>query len=111
MSGVLLGLGGTAPLPLPGRERPSKEAKALGVNSLADAGRVRPVSLARPVRSQRRTVKMPRTEPSVLRRLLNCSATETIAVRPRCQHVALVTNGHVGCSQNNLPKKLECVVI
>ena len=56
-----------------------KEAKAEGVRDVASAGGGRPVSLARRVRSQRRMVKIPRTEPRVLRRLPNCSATETIA--------------------------------
>jgi hypothetical protein len=45
------------------------------------AGSGRPVSLAMAVRIQRMIVKMPRTEPSVCRRLPNCSATDTIAER------------------------------
>jgi hypothetical protein len=64
-------------LPLPDM----KDAKAEGVRDVASAGGGRPVILATRVRSQRRRVKMPRTEPRVLRRLPNCSATETIAPR------------------------------
>ena len=63
--------------------RPWKDAKAEGVREVASAGGGRPVILARRVRIQRRTVKIPRMEPRVLRRLENCSATETMAER-RC---------------------------
>lgn len=59
--------------------RPRKAAKAEGVSDVASAGGGRPVSLAKRVRNQRKRVKMPRMEPMVLRRLANCSATETIA--------------------------------
>lgn len=61
-------------------ERPWKEANAEGVKAVASAGGGRPVIFAMRVRAQRRRVKMPRMEPSVLRKLENCSATETIAV-------------------------------
>ena len=57
-----------------------KEANAVGVSDVASAGGGRPVNLATSVRIQRRMVKMPSIEPRVLRRLPNCSATETIAV-------------------------------
>jgi len=57
-----------------------KEEKFAGVREVASAGGGRPVIFARRVRSQRRMVKMPRTEPRVLRRLPNCSATLTMAV-------------------------------
>ena len=59
---------------------PWNAAKAAGVRAIASAGGGRPVILARRVRIQRRRVKMPKMEPSVLRRLPNCSATETIAI-------------------------------
>lgn len=59
--------------------RPRKAAKAEGVSDVASAGGGRPVILAKSVRSQRKRAKMPRMEPMVLRRLANCSATETIA--------------------------------
>ena len=64
-----------------GAESPWKEAKADGVSAVASAGGGRPVILAIRVRIQRRRVKIPRIEPRVLRRLENCSATETIAIR------------------------------
>jgi hypothetical protein len=57
-----------------------KEAKFIGVRAVASAGGGRPVSFATSVRIQRRRVRMPSMEPSVLRKLPNCSATETIAV-------------------------------
>ena len=57
-----------------------KEAKLVGVRAVASAGGGRPVSFAMRVRIQRRRVKMPSMEPSVLRKLPNCSATETMAV-------------------------------
>ena len=60
--------------------RPWKEANADGVSEAASTGGGRPVIFARRVRIQRRMVKMPRMEPRVLRRLENCSATDTIAV-------------------------------
>ena len=60
--------------------RPWKEANAEGVRDVASAGGGRPVIFAKRVRSQRRRAKMPRMEPRVLRRLENCSATETIAM-------------------------------
>lgn len=86
MKGFLEGRGGAGepsgrtPAPGPVEERPWKAAKAAGVRAMASAGGGRPVILARRVRSQRRRVKMPKMEPSVLRRLPNCSATEIIAV-------------------------------
>lgn len=60
--------------------RPRKDAKADGVREVASAGGGRPVTFANKVLSQRRIVKMPRIEPSVLRRFVNCSATAIIAV-------------------------------
>lgn len=63
-----------------GEERPPmKDAKAAGVRAVASAGGGRPVSLAMRVRNHRMMVKIPRAEPRVLRRLPNCSATDTIA--------------------------------
>lgn len=59
--------------------RPRKAAKAEGVSAVASAGGGRPVILAKRVRSHRMSVKMPSMEPRVVRRLANCSATETIA--------------------------------
>lgn len=56
-----------------------KAAKAAGVKDVASAGGGRPVSFASNVRNHRMSVKIPRAEPRVLRRLPNCSATETIA--------------------------------
>ena len=61
-----------------------KEEKLAGVREVASAGGGRPVILAISVRIHRRMAKMPRTEPRVFRRLPNCSATLTIAVR--CYH-------------------------
>ncbi len=81
MKGFLEGLGVVLPSGAT-RVRPSKRAKAEGVRAMASAGRGRPVSFAKRVRSQRIRVKMPRIEPRVLRRLPNCSATEIIAVMP-----------------------------
>lgn len=52
---------------------------AEGVKAVASAGGGRPVNLAKRVRIHRITVKMPKIEPSVLRRFPNCSATDTIA--------------------------------
>lgn len=63
--------------------RPRKDAKAEGVREVASAGGGRPVTFANKVFSQRRTVKMPRMEPSVLRRFVNCSATAIIAIESR----------------------------
>lgn len=60
--------------------RPRKDAKAEGVREVASAGRGRPVTFANKVCSQRRTVNMPRIEPSVLRKFVNCSATAIIAI-------------------------------
>ncbi len=65
--------------------RPWKEAKAEGVREVASTGGGRPVILARRVRRWRRRVKMPRMEPRVVRRVENCSATETIAAGIRRQ--------------------------
>ena len=65
-----------------GEDRPWKEAKAEGVREVASAGGGLPVILAKSVRIQRRMVNIPRMEPSVVRRLENCSATDTIAVVP-----------------------------
>lgn len=61
--------------------RPRNDANADGVREVASAGGGRPLTLAIKVRSHRRMVNMPRIEPSVFRRFVNCSATETIAVR------------------------------
>ena len=61
------------------RTRPSKEANARGVREVESAGGGRPVTLAKSVRIHRRRAKIPRIDPRVLRRLPNCSATETIA--------------------------------
>ena len=63
--------------------RPRKDAKAEGVREVASAGGGRPVIFANKVCNHRRTVKMPRIEPSVLRRFVNCSATATIAMESR----------------------------
>ena len=60
-------------------ERPWNEANAEGVSAVASAGGGRPATLANNVRNHRRRVNMPRIEPRVVRRLENCSATETIA--------------------------------
>ena len=60
--------------------RPWKAAKAEGVRDVASAGGGRPVILASKVRNQRRSVNIPKIDPRVLRRLENCSATETIAM-------------------------------
>lgn len=65
---------------LGGSGSPANFAKFEGVSEVASAGGGRPVILARRVRSQRRRVKMPRMEPSVVLRVENCSATETMAV-------------------------------
>ena len=46
---------------------------------MASTGGGRPVTLAKSVRSHRRTVKMPRIDPRVVRSVENCSATCTIA--------------------------------
>lgn len=63
-----------------GADRPLKNAeKADGVSAVASAGSGRPVNFAIKVLNHRINVKMPRTEPNVLRRLPNCSATDTIA--------------------------------
>jgi hypothetical protein len=78
MNGFLLGRGCAAPEPS-GRLPPLKAAKLDGVSSLPLAGGGRPVTLAMRVRIQRMIVKMPSTDPSVWRRLPNCSATDTIA--------------------------------
>ena len=64
----------------PDGESPWNDAKAEGVSDVASAGGARPVTLAKSVRSQRRTVKIPRMDPSVVRSVENCSATCTIAV-------------------------------
>lgn len=63
--------------------RPRKDAKAEGVREVASAGGGRPVIFANRVCNQRRTVKIPRIEPSVLRRFVNCSATAIIAIGSR----------------------------
>lgn len=77
--GFLLGRGADDGEPSGRNLRPSKAAKAEGVRAVASAGGGRPVIFAKRVRSQRRTVKIPRMDPRVLRRLPNCSATDTIA--------------------------------
>ena len=77
MKGFLEGLGAAGD---PSGARPENAAKFAGVSSFEEAGSGRPVSFAMAVRIHRMSVKMPRTEPSVCRRLPNCSATETIAV-------------------------------
>lgn len=59
--------------------KPRNDAKAEGVREVASAGGGRPATLANKVRSQRRIVNMPRIDPSVFRRFVNCSATEIIA--------------------------------
>lgn len=61
--------------------RDKKEAKEDAFNEAASAGGGRPVIFANSVRSQRRRVKTPNTEPSVSRKFPNCSATETMAVK------------------------------
>ena len=61
-------------------DSPWNDANAEGVSDVASAGGGRPVTLAKSVRSQRRTVKMPSMEPRVVRRVENCSATCTIAI-------------------------------
>ena len=78
MKGFLLGLGRpSGPTEL---EDPlAKAEKFAGVRAVASAGGGRPVRRAMAVRIQRRSVKMPRTEPSVWRRVPNCSATDTMA--------------------------------
>lgn len=63
-----------------GAERPfMKAAKDAGVRDVASAGGGRPVILAMRVRNHLIRVKIPSAEPKVLRRLPNCSATETMA--------------------------------
>ena len=83
MNGFLDGFGG-AGVPSGrrvGEDAPDWKAKKFeGVRAVASAGGGRPVSLASRVRSQRRRVKIPRTEPRVWRMFVNCSATDTIAV-------------------------------
>ena len=64
----------------PDGDSPWNDANAEGVSDVASAGGGRPVTLAKSVRSQRRTVKMPSMEPRVVRRVENCSATCTIAI-------------------------------
>lgn len=59
--------------------RPRNDAKAEGVIEVASAGGGRPVTFANKVRNHRRIVNMPRIEPRVLRRFVNCSATAIIA--------------------------------
>lgn len=59
--------------------RPVNAAKLAGVRSVELAGSGRPVSFAIAVRTHLMTVYMPSTEPSVCRKLPNCSATETMA--------------------------------
>lgn len=77
--GLREGVGGAPGWEEEGEVRPWKEANAEGVREVASAGGGRPVIFARRVRNQRRRVNIPRMEPRVLRRLENCSATETIA--------------------------------
>ena len=60
-------------------ERPWNDANAEGVSDVASTGGRRPVTLAKSVRNQRRTVKIPRIDPRVVRSVENCSATCTIA--------------------------------
>lgn len=79
IKGFLDGAGGDEDVE--GLERPRKDANAAGVSEVASTGGGRPVILAKRVRSQRRMVNMPRMEPRVLRRFVNCSATEIIATR------------------------------
>ena len=64
----------------PDGDSPWNDANAEGVRDVASAGGGRPVTLARTVRSQRRRVKIPSMDPSVVRRVENCSATCTIAM-------------------------------
>lgn len=83
MKGFLEGLAGTG---VPSgrvvgvRPPDMKDAKFEGVRAVASAGGGRPVTLASNVLIHRRMVKIPSMEPSVLRKLPNCSATETIAI-------------------------------
>ena len=79
-----------------------KEAKFVGVRAVASAGGGRPVNFAMSVRIQRSRVKIPSMEPSVLRKLPNCSATETMAV---IVSVLSPLYQSRGC----LPKNDECV--
>jgi len=78
-NGFLLGFGAVDGDPSGSSFRPSKEAKALGVSAVASAGGGRPVIFANSVLSHLNTVNIPNIDPSVFRRLPNCSATETIA--------------------------------
>lgn len=72
-----------------GADRPLKNAEnADGVSAVASAGGGRPVNFAINVLNHRINVNMPKTEPNVLRRLPNCSATDTIAWRS--QHVCRI---------------------
>ena len=84
MNGFLDGRGGSGDpsgsvAGTPEDEPDMNEAKADGVNAVASAGGGRPASFAKRVLSHRINVNMPRTDPSVFRRLPNCSATETMA--------------------------------
>ncbi len=85
--------------------RPRNDAKADGVREVASAGGGRPLTLANKVRSQRRIVNMPRIEPSVLRRFVNCSATETMAAGDG------FSDGRKKLESRCSPTKLECVAI
>ena len=87
-------------------DNPRKDAKADGVREVASAGGGRPVTFANKVLSQRRMVKMPRIEPSVLRRFVNCSATAIIAANSGLVN-GEKTDDRFHCS----PKKLECVAM
>lgn len=124
--GFLERRGGAARVPSGRTVRPSKLANAAGVRAVASAGGGLPVILAINVRSHRRIVKMPRMEPSVFRRLPNCSATETIAIEvsisspnndsPRltketrmCSHVSTLQHLRKASEcANNALNDLEC---
>lgn len=74
-NGLLEGLGRV----LASGMEPVKVANFEGVSSLGEEGGGLPVILAMSVRIQRINVNRPRTDPRVVLKLPNCSATEIIA--------------------------------
>ena len=102
--GFLDGLGRTG---VPSGIVPVKAANLEGVSSLGDEGGGLPVTFAISVRIQRINVNIPRTEPRVVLRLPNCSATETIAIHSQLDESLYV---YFRCVWYQ-PKNDDCVAI